>query len=268
VAAVTVWALVAVPAAASPAPSRPASSCERPVLLLHDMASSGREWDALAAEARAAGLCVFTPTYGANAVTTAVAGVAPIAGLIRIEDSAIEFRTIVDSVLSETGARDVRVIAHGAGGLVAAYYLKHLDPRRGGGPTVTSLVTLGPLWGGTDIAGFATVGDFNKRLGIYKPLEALEKPLVEPFCAGCRQLIAHSDFMTELAEGGYLTPGVDYADIITTHDLLMSDPLGAVLPGSTAVVLQNIDAANASNHFQLADDPLTRRLALSALPTK
>ncbi|MGU3432522.1 esterase/lipase family protein [Actinomycetes bacterium M1A6_2h] len=246
----------AVAAAAPPADV----SCDHAVVLVHDMGSNENQWRALASDLVGAGRCTFAFTYGANGVTAATG----IAGLTAVEDSAVEFSSILDSVGERTGLDSVDVIAHGAGGLVTQYYLDTVDPARRA-PRVASLTTLGPLWGGTDIAGLATVADTNKKLGIYEPLAALEAPLLAPVCPGCPQLIARSHLMTELDRLGYSSPAVRYTDIISLSDGLMSDPRSAAVHGARSIVLQNIDASVRTDHFGLPDDSLARSIAVDAV---
>jgi pimeloyl-ACP methyl ester carboxylesterase len=240
--------------------------CAAPVVLVHDAASNATEWDLLRQDPRGAGECVFAISYGATALTDAF-GAGRLGGTAAIEDSARQFAGHVDDIRSRTGSDTVRVIARGAGGLVAAYYLQHLDARFAatGRPSIDTLVTLGPLWGGTDVAYLSTIADINKRNGLYEPLRALEDPFVGPTCPGCRQLIRRSDFMNTFADDGGLPVGPRYVNIISRSDTLMSDPLSAAVTGTESVVLQDMDPANRSNHFELAIDPLARSLALDAM---
>ncbi|OZC84247.1 hypothetical protein CH254_23830 [Rhodococcus sp. 06-412-2C] len=245
-------------AAASP------STCATPTVLVHDLASSEREWDGWLDELGGRGVCAFAFTYGASEASVLLQqnGLA-VAGLARIEDSAIEFGAFVGSVRERTGADRVQVLAHGAGGLVAQQWIAHA-----GAEDVRTLVTVGPLWNGTDIAGLGTVAAFNRSIGIYDTLAGLEKPVLEPVCAACGQVIANSGYMAAGGRDGWMSPGVRYVNVISRYDGLMTSPLNAALPGSENVTLQELDASDRTNHTQLMQNPLVRQLVLAALAVR
>ncbi|WP_230591880.1 esterase/lipase family protein [Rhodococcoides fascians] len=242
-------------AAASP------STCAAPTVLVHDLASSEGAWDGWLDELGARGLCAFSFTYGASRASVLLQqGGLAVAGLTRIEDSAFEFGAFVDSVRERTGADRVQVLAHGAGGLVAQQWIA-----RAGAQDVRTLVTVGPLWNGTDVAGLGSLAAFNRSLGIYDALAVVEKPLLEPICAACGQIVANSGYMRDAARTGWVVPGVRYVNVMSRYDGLMTDPLSAAVPGSENVIVQDVDPSDRANHLQLMNDPLVRRLALTAL---
>lgn len=237
------------------------STCTAATVLVHDLASSEREWDGWLDELGGRGLCAFAFTYGTSEASVLLqhAGL-PLASLTRIEDSAVEFGAFVDSVRERTGADRVQVLAHGAGGLVAQQWIAHAGSR-----DVRTLVTVGPLWNGTDIAGLGTIAAVNRGLGIYDALAALEKPLLEPICAACGQIVAGSGFMHDAARAGWISPGVRYVNVISRYDGVMTDPVSAALPGSENLIVQNLDPNDRTNHLQLMNDPLVRHVAVAAL---
>lgn len=237
------------------------STCTTPTVLVHDLASSEREWDGWLDELGERGVCAFAFTYGASEASVLLqqAGLA-VAGLTGMEDSAIEFGAFVGSVRERTGADRVQVLAHGAGGLVAQRWIAHA-----GAEDVRTLVTVGPLWNGTDVAGLGTLAAFNRSIGIYDALAVLERPLLEPICAACGQIIANSEYMQDAARAGWVVPGVRYVNVISLFDGLMTDPLSAAVPSGENWIVQDLDAGNRADHLQLMDDLLVRRLALSAL---
>ena len=250
----------AFPVAASP------SKCTTPTVLVHDLASSQSEWDGWFDEVGGLEHCVFAFTYGESAASVQLqtvmlqVGLGRVAGLARIEDSAVEFGAFVDSVRQRTGAERVQVLAHGAGGLVAQHWIAH-----SGSQSVETLVTVGPLWNGTDIAGLGTLAAFNRSIGIYDELAALEKPLLDPACAACGQIVADSGYMFDAARGGWTTPGVRYVNVISLFDGLMTDPLSAAVPGSDNRILQSLDGSDRTNHLQLMQNPLVRQVVLDSL---
>lgn len=68
-----------------------------------------------------------------------------------LADMAQELGRRVDEMLRVSGAQRVDVVGQSLGGLVAAWYVRHLD----GGDKVRRLVTLGTPWRGTRMAVFA-----------------------------------------------------------------------------------------------------------------
>ncbi|MBY4128335.1 hypothetical protein HQO83_08040 [Rhodococcus fascians] len=255
-------AVVAVPgfwdSAAAASPARP---CTTPTVLVHDLASSEREWDGWLDELGGRGVCAFAFTYGASEASVLLqqAGLA-VAGLARIEDSAVEFGAFVHSVRERTGADRVQVLAHGAGGLVAQQWISHSSTQ-----DVGTLVTVGPLWNGTDLAGLGTLAAFNRSLGIYDVLAGLEAPLLEPICRACGQIVAQSGYMVDAGRDGWLSSGVRYVNVISRYDGLMTDPLTAAVPGSENLIVQDLDTNDRTHHFQLVNDPDVRRAAIAAL---
>lgn len=251
---------VASPSAASPV------TCMSPTVLVHDVASSQNEWDGWRGEVGGLGECAFAFTYGRSAASVQLqdpmqhAGLGQVAGLTRIEDSAVEFGAFVDSVRQRTGAGRVQVVAHGAGGLVAQQWIAHHDAS-----SVETLVTVGPVWNGTDPAGIGTTAAFNRSIGIYDALAAIEQPLLGPICAACGQLIANSGYMHDEAHEGWTSPGVRYINVISLFDGLMTDPLSAALPGMDNRVIQHLDVNNRSNHLEMVHDPLVRQVVLAGL---
>lgn len=237
------------------------STCTTPTVLVHDLGYSAHAWDGWLDELGERGVCTFTFTYGASTASVLLrqAGLT-VGGLTRIEDSAIEFGTFVHSVRERTGADRVQVLAHGAGGLVAQEWMAQSSAR-----DVGTLVTVGPLWNGTDITGLGSIAAFNRSIGIYDELASLEKPLLEPICAACGQIVAHSGYMFDAVRDGWLSPGVRYVNVISRYDGLMTDPLAAALPGSENVVVQDLDSNDRTDHFHLLDDPVVRRAAVAAL---
>jgi len=118
-----------------------------------------------------------------------------------LHEQAWHLSRAVERLQLASGAAQVDLVCHGAGGLVAAWYLAHL----GGTPNVRRFVTLGTPWSGTRTAVFrrgavavdlAPGSDFLERLGpIEVPDAALwsaSSPTVQPadsaWLAGATQL--------------------------------------------------------------------------------
>lgn len=246
VAVAAAWAL-----SGSSATAVPAHTCADPVALVHDMASSTDEWSTLREQLESRGRCVDLVEYGETPATLpfdAIAGVAP------LETSAAE----IGAHLAQF--EHVDVVAHGAGGLAVQHYLQHTASN-----PVRSLITIGPMWNGTNIGGLVEVEDLSRRLGTYDAVLALETPLVDPICGGCRQLITGSDFLTTLHDGGLRTDGVRYTDIISDRDLLVVPPRSAEVRASDTIVVQTLDPGNRTHHLALTGDPVVVSIAVGAL---
>jgi hypothetical protein len=103
----------------------------RPVVLLHGYAMNRTNWVWLGRRLARAGV---GPLYGASYFSPA-----PVA------ESARRLSAFVEEVRARTGARQVDIVAHSLGGLVARYYLE----RMGGAQAVARLVTIGTPHAGT-----------------------------------------------------------------------------------------------------------------------
>ncbi|MDG3012590.1 hypothetical protein G4X40_20835 [Rhodococcus sp. D2-41] len=247
-------------AAAFPAHAVPAS-CADPVLLVHDMGRSGAEWASMRSRLERAGHCVDDFTYG-PALPAAGAAV-PVAGLGSLEDAAREVGDRIAALRARSGARQVDVVAHGAGALAVDRHLQRsATPRE-----VRSLIAIGPMWRGTAIAGLADAEKISRSLGTYDTVLRMERPLVDPLCAGCRELIAGSDFLEGLERRGTVVPGVRYVNVISTADGLVQPALSAALPGMTSRLVQQVAPVDAVGHFGMVDDPVVQRMVIDALGT-
>jgi triacylglycerol lipase len=179
-------------------------------------------WTTMARALRANGDCVKQFDYN-------TAGVGPIAG------SARALGQYVDRVLATTHASRVSIVAHSQGGIVARYYVRFL----GGASKVKDLVALAP------------------------PNYGTTTPLVIPGavlgCAACAQQAAGSNLLARLNAGDPAPGPVDYTNIETRYDAVVTPFQSAFLPGPasrvTNVVLQNSCPDDMSGHLSITDDP-------------
>jgi triacylglycerol lipase len=93
---------------------------------------------------------LFLATYLANHGFARVWAANDPRGDLSIPERAADLKRRVDALILATGSDRVDVVAHSTGGLVAAWYLRHLD----GAASVRRLVTLGTPWAGTRTAVF------------------------------------------------------------------------------------------------------------------
>ena len=179
-------------------------------------------WTVMARSLRADGECVRQFDYR-------TAGMGPIAG------SAGALGRYVDQVLATTHASRVSIVAHSQGGVVARYYVRFL----GGASKVKDLVALAP------------------------PNYGTTTPLVIPGavlgCVACAQQAAGSSLLARLNAGDPAPPPVDYTNIETSYDAVVTPFQSAFLPGPasrvTNVVLQNACPDDIAGHLSITDDP-------------
>lgn len=265
--AVAVLPLLAAPAQAAPDPSPPGAndwSCKpsaarpQPVVLLHGLgATMNANWYALSPKLRARGFCVFALTYGRDP-RYANPAYEP-GGLLPIERSSLEVQAFVRRVLEATGAAEVDIVGHSEGTVQAGYLVR----QPGFADMVDDVVSLTPLWRGTNVGGLAMLYALGKPFGLSQGAAAL----VGSICGSCPQFIGGSPLMQELARGGVSVPGVRYTNIVTRLDELVVPYTSGILnePGVTNIVLQQVCALDLSEHLWMAFDPITHQLVLNAL---
>ena len=253
----TVGMVAPAPAAADPnTASCPAEDAA--VVLVHDLASTPDVWSDLRTDLTGAGFCTVPVTWGQPAGTDVPI---PLAGLRGVDAGARDLADALDELCGQRSRCTVDVVAHGAGSLVTQRYLQgHSNDR------VRSLTTLGAMWHGTEIAGLAAAEQISRDLGTYDAVLALEKPLVDPLCSGCREIIAGSDLLRDLHSRGVPTAGIDYTDIVSRCDGLVVPPENGALPTSTVVTLPGPDSSPCVHHWALPRDGSARDAVLTALP--
>jgi len=221
-------------------PCRPTAAHPEPVILVHGTAENMfNNWQAMAPALKAAGYCVYAFDYGSynGSGTIGVYGLGP------IEHSAQELASEVQSVLAQTGASKVDLVGHSQGGMMPRYYLKNIDSSK-----VDDLVGISPSNHGTT-SQFAT-------------------PLGGP-CPACAQQAAGSSFITQLNAGDETPGAVDYTNIATRYDEVVtpytSDFLAADGNLVTNVLLQDKCPSDTSEHLRTPYDAAAIQITLNAL---
>lgn len=287
--AVTVGAAAGAPSASARAPG-----CAGPeVLLVHDLAGTAADWDLLVAELRQAGWCPVVHEWGRprpGDVPLPVGGLtgveAAAVDLVRargwdgaavenaVENAAESAATSAENAaetLAENAADAatdtltrgrVPVVTKGVGGLVVQ---RALQLSAGDSAPVDAVVTLGPVWNGTNLAGIADVEDLSRELGTFDAILAWERTWMDPLCEGCREAVRGSETLTSLHRDGIRTPGVAYTDIASVTDLLVHPPLEQSPPGTDLRVVPPTSGGLPVWHGELGRDPASRAMVLSAL---
>lgn len=183
-----------------------------PVLLLHGVLCNAGVWARGLRYLRAAGVTsVHTLSYGPP--------------LASIEVFAEQLHRCIEALRARTGARDVLLVTHSMGGLVALAYL-----RRHGGTAVRRLVAIGaPFRGSAHARGFV-----GQSLAQLRPGNAWLAALDARAPAG----------------------GPPVVSIWSWHDSMVAPQTSSVLPGATDVALVGI------GHNALLRDPQVLRRVL------
>jgi triacylglycerol esterase/lipase EstA (alpha/beta hydrolase family) len=217
----------------------PSAAHPRPVVLVHGTFANGSvNWLADAPVLAARGYCVFALTYGAQPGVPVLRAIGPVA------DSAAQLSTFVDGVLAATGASQVDIVGHSQGGMMPRYYLKFL----GGAAKVHTLVGLAPSNHGTTLDGLALLA--QRFPGATDLLNA--------GCPACVDQIVGSQLLAGLNADGDTLPGVNYTVIASRYDEVVTPYATQFLSGSGVhnVTLQNLCAADVSEHVAMAADPI------------
>jgi triacylglycerol lipase len=220
------------------APGRAAATgcAGQAVALVHDLALDGSSLAGLDAAIAASGRCPRILEYDGRAA---------------LEESA----SVIGAQLAALGAHEV--VAFGAGSLVVrrAEQLRALH--------VTRLIAVGALWQGTNLAQLGTLDQLSRDAGSYDTALQLEHLLLDPACAGCRDVVAGSDFLRRLTAGGIARPGL--VDVLTRTDVLVDPWTSGWVSGATNLVVQDVEPSRIVTHYQLPDDAVTQRLVLGRL---
>jgi triacylglycerol esterase/lipase EstA (alpha/beta hydrolase family) len=210
-AALAEWGISAALSLARPAGFLPLPGARgkgpRPVIVLHGYAMNRANFLVLAHRLARAGL---GPIFGFEYWT-----------LGRVAASARQLGWFVDEVRRETGAREVDLVGHSMGGVVARYYVAIA----GGDPVVKNLVTLGSPHAGSDISQLS-IGHSQTELALGSRL--LERLATAP-------APAHTRVTAIWSRADALVPGARQL-ALPGADVVMYDDLGHVaLLGSRRV---------------------------------
>jgi triacylglycerol esterase/lipase EstA (alpha/beta hydrolase family) len=251
-----VLATASAAAAASPPPPganlpcQPSAAHPEPVILVHGTFENMFDnWQAMAPALKAAGYCVYAFNYGSYNGS----GLLGIYGVGRIEPSAQQLASEVDTVLAQTGASKVDLVGHSQGGMMPRYYLKFL----GGAEEVHTLVGLSPSNHGTTLDGLFILANFFPGANQF----------TGALCPACEQQRVDSAFITNLNSGGETVAGVDYTVIQTLYDQVVTPYSSAFLSGSNVrnILLQKQCILDLGDHLSMPYDHIAAADVLTAL---
>jgi pimeloyl-ACP methyl ester carboxylesterase len=230
---------------------RPSAAHPYPVILVHGtLANMNDNWQAAAPILANHGYCVFAFNYGGSSATSDLQGTGDIAA------SAAQLGKFVNTVLAATGAAKVDLVGHSQGGMMPRYYLNFL----GGAANVATFVALAPSNYGTTLDGLTVLGT---DIGLIGPINSA----LATTCTACVEQEAGSAFLAKLN----VTPtvaGVNYTVIETKGDEVVTPYRNAFLPAApnvSNITLQNQCPLDASDHLEIASDPVAMADMLNAL---
>lgn len=238
---------------------RPSAAHPRPVVLVHG-SGGGRQtnWATMAPVLANAGYCVFAPTYGA---LSDVWPVSALGGLGPKTDSAWQLKAFIDSVLSATGSDRIDIVGHSLGTEIPTYWMKYL----GGAGHVAHYVSLAPYWRqgpDDDDARGETIVAFRRALGIPAP------PHVP--CPGCTPPPQDLNFNRAVRVPTPYLPGVQYTNIVTRDDEIVTPYTAGILPGPPGTSVRNIVVQQGcpidhADHLSIVASRRSAALVLGAL---
>jgi triacylglycerol esterase/lipase EstA (alpha/beta hydrolase family) len=228
---------------------RPSAAHPRPVILVHGtFADMSDSWQAISPLLRNNGYCVFALNYGSYADS----GLLGIDATGDIPTSAEQLSAFVDRVLAATKASQVDLVGHSQGGMMPRWYLRFL----GGGAKVHALIGLAPSNHGTTLEGLFTLAS-DLGAGAF----------VGVLCPACEQQEAGSPFLAELDAGSETVPGVQYTNIESANDEVVTPYTSAFLSGPdvTNILLQNQCPLDQGEHLSMPYDHIADADVLNAL---
>lgn len=228
---------------------RPSNAHPRPVILVHGlMGNRSTNWPTYGPLLKNNGYCVFALTYG---VEYGVPGADLFGGLDDMRTSAKQLKRFVKKVRRATGAKKVDLVGHSEGTLMPNWYLKFL----GGKKHVKRFVGIASAYKGTDLPApvFQLLG------------QLLPEGKLPTLCGSCLQFAPTSPFMKKLHKGGMLQKGVKYTSIVTKYDELVVPYTNGTIKGARNIVLQDVCAQDASEHFQVVSSRNVAQIVLNTL---
>lgn len=210
----------------------PPAAHPKPVVLVHGTYLDKSEWNTLSPMLLEQGYCVFALDYGNR-------GTGPIGRSSRM------LRAFVHGVRIATDARRVAIVGHSQGGMMPRHLIKFQNGKR----KVAELIGLVPSNHGTT-----------------NPLAPIA---ADGGCPACGQQVAGSHFLERLNRGDE-TPGrVDYTQISTRYDEVVTPYQSAFLGPDgrrvTNVTVQDRCPADSFDHIAFSSDPVALQWVLDAL---
>lgn len=161
----------------------------------------------------------------------------PDAGLGDIADASQALSDFADDVMVQTGSDTVNLVGHSQGGLIGRHFIRF----NGGEANVDHMVSLGAPHYGTSVANLLNWLGLGNCLGV----------------AACEQMTRGSDFLAQLNAGDDSFGDVEYTNIATKLDLIVTPYDTAFLEedtNNTNVAVQDRCWLRAVGHITLSTD--------------
>jgi pimeloyl-ACP methyl ester carboxylesterase len=240
----------------------PSKEHPEPVVLVHGTAGSQQtNWISLVPVLKNEGYCVFALTYGELSPQWPLSR---IGGLGAKDVSAWQFKVFVDGVLAATGATQVDIVGHSQGTQIPTYWAKYY----GGAPKINTYVSLAPFWQGSDGDGQGRsdlIALFAERLGL------APAAVPDTDCPDCVAAPGDGDFAAAIdAPNGPYIEGIDYTNIVTRYDQLVTPYTSGILAGPdgidvTNIVVQDTCPLDRSDHLSIVSNQRSAAMVLGAL---
>jgi hypothetical protein len=230
---------------------KPSAEHPYPVILVHGtFGNMNDNWQAASPILANHGYCVFAFNYGGLLPDS------PLQATGDITASAGQLAAFTDQVLAATGAAQVDIVGHSQGGMMPRYYINFL----GGAAKVHRLVGIASSNYGLPWVGLVTLANaFGARDLLNAGLDTA--------CVACDQQSTGSAFLAHLNAQPTM-PGVEYTDIESADDELITPYTNAFLPAApnvTNVTVQDQCSLDLSDHLEIASDPVAMADMLNAL---
>jgi triacylglycerol esterase/lipase EstA (alpha/beta hydrolase family) len=215
-----VWEPGTPPAGANVSSCQLTSTHPNPVVLVHGTFENQNDnWQAIAPFLANDGFCVYTFTYGQTWYSGGIGGVGD------IYSSAKQLGSFVQRVLTQTGAGQVDLVGHSQGGMLPRVYLKD----GGGVPFVHQIV------------GLAADNYIPGVSGVTELAELIPgaQAVLDFGCPSCSEQTSQS-FFNQLNSGTVTYPTVQYSEIESTHDEVVTPYQHAFLPAAPNVTDETV----------------------------
>ncbi|WP_426705936.1 esterase/lipase family protein [Corynebacterium auriscanis] len=259
---------------------KPSVEHPNPVILIHGTWENAYvNWSGMAPQLKKDGYCVFAPNLGRAHIWNkgGVGSLLPNTfGVAPVDVSAGQLAQVVDAVLGATGAKQVDLVGHSQGGVMARYYAKFgggvdaTDPKKN---KIGKIITLGATNHGTQVGGKYPqkkggnepqavereqaagqprphgAGSKKHALGVGSKAAGSDKQAFTDGYAEFRQWFGGvagyqqeygSEFIRKLNEGGETQPGVEYTIIGTKYDEISTPYDATFLSAGRGATVRNI----------------------------